>query len=63
MQKGDQKSVRLPPDGKVGVTRPKPNYAAIAREADAAVEHLTDPDLRRVTFEKVLDDLLKRFAR
>lgn len=36
----------------------KLNYAEIAKEAQDAVEAIKDPELKRVAFEKILDNLL-----
>lgn len=35
------------------------NYAELVRQAEKAVGSVKDPELRRVAFEKILDDLLK----
>jgi hypothetical protein len=35
-----------------------PDFAALARKAEQAVESIKDPELKRVAFEKILDNLL-----
>ena len=35
------------------------NYAELVKQAEKAVASVKDPELRRVAFEKILDDLLK----
>ncbi len=36
----------------------KPNYAALVIEAERAVADVKDPELRRIAFEKILEDQL-----
>lgn len=49
-------------EGPAGAAEPKegprPPYQELVKQAEAAVEGIRDPELRRVAFEKVLDDLL-----
>ena len=35
-----------------------PDYAALVAQAEKSVKAVTDPELRRIAFQKVLDDLL-----
>lgn len=35
-----------------------PNYAELAARAEAAVAALKDPELKRIAFQKILDDLI-----
>ena len=37
---------------------PTPNYAELVAKAEEAVTAVKDPELRRIAFQKVLDDLL-----
>ena len=37
----------------------KSNYASLVTHAEQAVQSVKDPELRKVAFEKVLDDLLQ----
>ncbi len=37
---------------------PTPNYAELVSKAEEAVAAVKDPELRRIAFQKVLDDLL-----
>jgi hypothetical protein len=37
---------------------PAPDYATLVAKAEQAVKSVKDPELRRVAFQKVLDDLL-----
>jgi hypothetical protein len=36
----------------------KPDYAGLVEQAEKAVRGVTDPELRRIAFQKVLEDLL-----
>jgi hypothetical protein len=37
---------------------PKPDYAALLGQAEKAVSSIKDPELRRIAFQKILDNLL-----
>jgi hypothetical protein len=36
----------------------RPDYAQLVAQAEKAVAAVTDPELKRIAFQKVLDDLL-----
>lgn len=38
---------------------PTPNYAELVSKAEEAVAAVKDPELRRIAFQKVLDDLAR----
>ena len=38
------------------------DYSKVAAEADAAVKGIKDPELRKIAFEKILEDLLSSAA-
>lgn len=41
----------------------RPDYVTLVTEAEAAVKSVKDPELKRVAFQKVLDDLLTAGSR